>query len=70
MTAHLMMFILLQTPDDLDVIGAFPDEQQQQSGTFFRYRDYYKDRGIKSGIELCTLADGEQLRLDLLERWQ
>jgi hypothetical protein len=37
--------------------------------TVFHYQSHYTDRGITSGIELCALPNGEQLRLDLLERY-
>lgn len=51
--------------DDLDVLGGF---QPALEHTFFRYQNYYQNRGITSGIELCTLLNGECLRQDLIER--
>lgn len=51
--------------DDLDVLGGLHPDLDHTS---FRYQEYYRDRGVTSGIELCTLPNGEQLRLDLLER--
>lgn len=49
---------------DLNTLGGFPELED----VTFHYRSHYVDRGITSGIELCTLPQGEQLRLDLLER--
>lgn len=57
---------IVELTDDLDVLGGFPDPNKER--TFFRYQEYYRDRGVTSGIELCTLPNGEQLRQDLLER--
>ncbi|XP_032779198.2 breast cancer anti-estrogen resistance protein 3 homolog [Daphnia magna] len=52
--------------DDLDVLGGLPEPLLDH--TFFHYHSHYVDRGITSGIELCVLPNGQQLRLDLLER--
>lgn len=54
--------------DDLDVLGGLPDPRL--NNTRFCYKDAFANRGIVSGIELCMLPNGEQLRLDLLERYR
>lgn len=51
---------------DLDVLGGLTDVEN----AYFNYRNYYLDRGVSSGIELCTLPNGQQLRSDLMERTQ
>ncbi|XP_046643911.1 breast cancer anti-estrogen resistance protein 3 homolog isoform X1 [Daphnia pulicaria] len=51
---------------DLDILGGLPEPALDH--TLFHYQSHYSDRGITSGIELCALPNGDQLRLDLLER--
>ena len=51
----------------MDILGGLPAPVLDH--TVFHYQSHYTDRGITSGIELCALPNGEQLRLDLLERY-
>lgn len=52
---------------DLDILGGLPEPVSEDA--LFHYQSHYINRGVTSGIELCSLPHGEQLRLDLLERY-
>jgi len=53
---------------DLDVLGGL--DHQAEAKRSFPYESHYANRGITSGIELCTLPNGQQLRADLMQRTQ
>ena len=51
---------------DLDVLGGL----NGIDNALPRYQKHYEQHvGLTSGIELCTLPHGQQLRDDLLERY-
>lgn len=53
--------------DDLDIFGGLPDPIPENIQFF--YLNYFRSRGISSGLDLCTLPNGKQYRNDLLERY-
>lgn len=59
-----MALHLLQS--DLDVLGGL---HQADPKNPCPYEIHYTNRGITSGIELCTLPNGQQLRSDLMQRY-
>jgi len=51
---------------DLDVLGGLHHAEGNNPSP---YKSHYANRGITSGIELCTLPNGQQLRSDLMQRY-